>query len=374
MTAATTARFLRWTLASWCLAAAAWLAPAARAGEIHGGIEIGGAGIKMTAIELSGSGDNIDIQIKLADTVGGGISGAASSGGSMWESATGTTAQVVEKFRDRLRSLGVADEHIHVIGSSGIFAAIHDKPELIELYQKKLAARIMRDTGLTMVYINAKREAELSIAGILPSRRRATGVLIDIGGGNTKGGCLLADGKYATFSIPYGTVTFADYARQKNADHPAHLGDLIRLGAETLPPLLKKELGKLPDMGQRDRVYLSGGVIWAVATFTHPGDSQPYMPLTLKDVEDFEAKLLAAPARYPKLDVSGLSEQKQRRATAEATKLKSIYTPTQLLAGTQVLKNTLRVVGGDRHYFFARHGSLGWLLAYVTASARGEKP
>jgi hypothetical protein len=134
---------------------------------------------------------------------------------------------------------------------------------------------------------------------------------------------------------------------------------------------MKKELAKLPDMAKRDPVYLSGGVVWAAATFAHPADAKPFTALTLKDVEQFEARLATAPAdMFPEPDLSAVTEGKARqRATAEWARVKKVYPPAQLLAGAQVLKGVYRELGEEKHYLFARNGYLGWILAYVTESA-----
>ncbi|MGH7224012.1 MAG: hypothetical protein ACRELF_12345, partial [Gemmataceae bacterium] len=218
-----------------------------------------------------------------------------------------------------------------------------------------------------MTFLDVRREAELSILGTLPRDRRETALLVDIGGGNTKGGCLLASGKYATFAVPFGTLTFSALAKKKDVRDAK---SLIKLGDETLAPLMKTQLSALPNLAKRDRVYLSGGMVWTAATFAHPGDAKSFTALTLKDVEAFEGKLLASPGAYPVVDLSAVTDKQARqRALAEMARVKKVYSPAQALAGTQILKSVLRQLGGDKRFYFARHGYLGWLLAYVTETA-----
>jgi exopolyphosphatase/pppGpp-phosphohydrolase len=355
------------TLTGW-LAVSALLAPSGVRAEIHGGIEIGSKGVKATVLEVNGEGEKTVFKVKLADSTNTALVAGIAKEGRFAPAALMETVQAVKKYQDRFRGeFRVDPEHIYVVGSSGLFASLSGKAEPIKKNQQILADAVKKGTGLAMTFIDVQREAELSILGTLPKNRRETGVLIDIGGGNTKGGYRIARGKYATFGVPLGTLTFSALAKKKNVKDGK---SLIKLGDETLPPLMKKELSALPDLAKRESVYLSGGVVWAAATFAHPGDAQTFTHLTLKEVEQFEAKLLASPGAYPEVDLSAVSDKQVRqRALSEVARVKKVYTPEQALAGTQILKSVLRQLGGEKHYYFARHGYLGWILAYVAESA-----
>jgi exopolyphosphatase/pppGpp-phosphohydrolase len=340
---------------------------AARA-EMHGGIEIGSKGVKATVVDVL-DGDDFDLQIKLTDTTNTALVLSLSKDGHFADEPLADTVRAVKKYYDRFRKeFGVAPERIHIVGSSGLFTPIEDKADLVKENREKLWVAVMKETGVTMTFIDVKREAELSIAGIIPKNHRGRGALVDIGGGNTKGGYMLEGGKYATFGIPYATLTFSEFAKKKGASGKA----VCELAAETLRPLLKKEFAGLPELTRRDPVYLSGGIIWAVAIATHPLDARSFVRLTLKDVEDFQAKLLADPSKYPEPDLSGAKDDKARlRAMAEIARAKKVYTPEQMLGGVEVLKSVLQELGPERHTFFARHGHLGWLLAYLTEATGG---
>lgn len=359
------------TLTGW-LAVCAFLTPSGARADVHGGIEIGSKGVKATVLEVSGEGEKTVFKVKLADSTNTALVAGIAKAGRFDPAALRETAQAVKKYHDRFRGeFRVPPEHIYVVGSSGLFAPLRGKAEPIEENQKILSDAVKKHTDLAMTFIDAKREAELSILGTLPKNRRETGMLIDIGGGNTKGGYRVAAGKYATFAVPFGTLTFSAFAKKKDVRDGK---SLIKLGDETLAPLMKKELSGLPNLAKRERVYLSGGVAWAAATFAHPGDAHSFTALTLKEVEQFEAKLLASPGAYPEVDLSAVTDKEARqRALAEVARVKKVYSPEQALAGTQILKSVLRELGGEKHFFFARHGYLGWILAYVAESALRTK-
>ena len=229
--------------------------------------------------------------------------------GRFGKAALADTVQAVAAYQDRFRKEGVAAGRTFVVGSSGLFAAFAGKPDLIKENQALLAAEVKERTGLDVKFIDVRRESELSIVGIVPKKHRDDGVLIDVGGGNTKGGCQIEADKFATFGVPFGTATFSELAKKNGAGDVAALAKLCD---EKVAPQLKKGISELPNLAKRDEVYLSGGVVWSAATFAHPGDAKPYTPLTRKDVDQFETKLVAAPGTWPELDLSGVTDEAVR--------------------------------------------------------------
>jgi exopolyphosphatase/pppGpp-phosphohydrolase len=281
----------------------------------------------------------------VADTTNTALAADVAKDGRFGAAALAETVKAVEAYSDRIhKEFHAAPERTYVVGSSGLFAAIHDKPELIKENQNRLTEAVKQATGLSVKYIDVRREAELSIDGIVPKPHRKTGLLIDIGGGNTKGGCMVGSEKYATFGVPYGTLTFSELAKKNGA---ADAASQAKLYDEKVEPLLKKELAKLPDLAKRDPIYLSGGVVWAAATFAHPADAKAFTVLTLKDVEQLEARLAAAPAdTFPDPDFSAVTAGKARlRATAEWARVKKVYPPAQLLAGLPFLREFTERLG-----------------------------
>jgi exopolyphosphatase/pppGpp-phosphohydrolase len=356
------------TALTWCLALPGFLTPGAIRAAVHGGIEIGAKGVKALVVEATGNGEDVRVKIKLSDTTNTALVAGIAGTGRFTQKALDDTVGAVKKYYNRFRGeFQITPQHIYVVGSSGLFAPIAAKPDLIKENQTRLAMAIKEQLNLPLTYIDVRREVELSIVGTLPNNRRKTGILIDVGGGNTKGGCQTGPGKFATFGFPFGTVTFSALARKNRARDARALSQLCD---KTVVPLLKSKLSDLPSLANRDRVYLSGGVVWALATFTHPTASRTFTALTRKDVKAFEAGLAAHPGEYPEPDLSAVKDKElRRRALAEIARVKKVYRPEQLLAGTQIVKSVFQHLGSDRQFFFARHGYLGWILAYVNEAA-----
>ncbi len=186
-----------------CLASAGLLAPAAARTEVYGGVEIGAKGVKATVIDVTGQEEDAQFVVKLTDTTNTGLASDVAKDGRFGDAALADTVKAVAAYCDRFhKEFGVAAERTYVVGSSGLFAAIGDKPDLIKDDQARLSGAVKERTGLEMTFIDVQREASLSIVGIVPKKQLATSLLVDIGGGNTKGGCQAGTEKYATFGSP----------------------------------------------------------------------------------------------------------------------------------------------------------------------------
>src|SRR6266511_2095569 len=169
-----------------CLALAALLlvSSAARA-EVHGGIELGAKGVKGTVIDISGEGETQEVKILLAVSHNSTLSAGIAATGKFDPKAVADAAAAVVRFAERMKKeFKVPAERIHVVGSSGLFSGVADKPETIPPNREVLAKAVEDASGIKMTFISDEREAELSIAGIVPKSRAGTALLLDIGSGN----------------------------------------------------------------------------------------------------------------------------------------------------------------------------------------------
>src|SRR5262249_7652656 len=186
---------------------------------------------------------------------------ATSSGptdGSFQENAIPETADAVEKFYKQLQEeFKVAPENIFIVGSSGLPNAPN---------RDALVAAVREKTGKTMSFITVDQEVSLTILGAVPPNDRAKALLLDIGIGNTKGGCYENQGgsyQLPAMSLPLGSVTFAtkvkDEAKASNiefAEAAAKLRDSL------LAKPLSEQVAAHPGLVKADPVYLSGGIVW----------------------------------------------------------------------------------------------------------------
>jgi hypothetical protein len=357
-------------------AVAAVLLPAGLArAEVHGGIEIGAKGIKATVLDIAATPDGFEVAIKLADTTNTRLVAGIARTGSFDPRAVEETATAVARYVNRMKSeFQVDSDRIYVVGSSGLFSPIQDKQERVQQNQQVLAEAVRMAAGASLAFIDDRREAELSIVGILPRQFQDQAVLIDIGSGNTKGGYVGARNEIVTVSVPYGTASFAELVQKAGgsfAEQAATLRD------KELAPALKQQLSSRPEVTARPRVYLSGGIVWATATLTHPEETRAFTPLSVKDFDDLEKCLVANPEAFPAPSLSVITDVAKRYlAAVEIQRVRKVYSPEQLLAGVQILKalaDGMQFEADHKQLYFARHGYLGWILAYVAEKAAPPK-
>jgi exopolyphosphatase/pppGpp-phosphohydrolase len=344
--------------------------------EIHGGIEIGAKGVKATVLDVTGGADGYGVKVLLSKTENTTLVAGLASSGRFEATALQDTAKAVARFAAQMeKEYNVPAERLYVVGSSGLFSALVDKPDAIKANQEALAAAVRDTCGLKITFIDVKREVELSVAGTVPARDAGRAVLLDVGSGNTKGGYRDAGKGCVSASIPYGSVTFTDLVKKKAGKGTfAENADALR--EEVLTPALKKAVEGKPELMQRERVYLSGGAAWALATLVHPGDRSGYVALTADDVDAYRQLLVAAKGEFPAPNLARISDPEVREAARkEIEQVKGVFKPEQLLAGAEILKALSDEFGfgKEKKVCFVRHAQVAWILAYVAEKATAPK-
>ena len=82
-----------------------------------------------------------------------------------------------------------------------------DKYKKVE-YFANVIRPVSLDPSIKITYITPEQEAQLSLLGIVPQKRRFTATQIDVGSGNTKGGYFDANKKFVPVTFPLGTKSF----------------------------------------------------------------------------------------------------------------------------------------------------------------------
>jgi exopolyphosphatase/pppGpp-phosphohydrolase len=349
------------------------MCPAPARAALHGGVEIGAKGVKATVIDARPGPHGLSVKPLFAGTYNATLSEGIAANGKFDPRALQATAAAVKKYVEEIEGKHkVPKENIYVVGSSGIFSPIEKDREAVKARQAELARAIKDATGRTMDFISPRREAELSIVGIVPRKLQDVSLLIDIGSGNTKGGYRDATKKFITFAVPFGSVTFTKAAEKRSASDPVKGGASV--AEENLRPLLRSAVKEHPALTGRERVYLSGGACWALANFVKPADRSGYAALTGKDIDTYHKMLASKPGEYPVVDLSALSEKDRAAAEKDIARIKKTFTPAQLLAGAEILKalSSEFKLQGEKKLYFARNGYLGWILAYAALKTKGS--
>lgn len=370
------------------LANAQTIAPEASR-TLYGGIEVGSKGIKATAIRVTDGEEGYNVKLIYAEVVNTTIMQLKDN--KFAPEVIRDTVQAVGKLLARMKDeYSVPADRISIIGSSGIRA---DNPQ-------DLVKAIREKTGKTMSFLDVETEVQLSIVGTIPQRyrtktgwadNRGISMLIDVGSGNTKGGYQTIrqvptgepDYDYATVSIPKGTVSFTNEINQatgEDADLAVFARKARELSLASVRAALRKEMERKPGLFNRQRVYLTGGIVWAMTTLLHPEDRRTFVPVTAEDIDTFYRMVTADPQGLQKLLNPNLAKRISNRqvrleAEKEIESVRNTFSPRNLIAGAEILKAVNRDFNlPGKRIRFARFGYLSWILSYVRLQVGETNP
>lgn len=357
--------------------------PIAKNDKLHGGIEIGSKGVKATALHFTRKGNGYDVKILYTETINTTIMKVKEN--KFTPEAISETIQAVQKIFNKMQQeQQIPVEHIYIVGSSGLRA--DNKQELI--------SEVRKATGKALSFLTVELEVQLSIAGTIPQQRdddkpvneRQSAMLIDIGSGNTKGGYQqsvsapatgIAVDEFVTMGIPFGTVTMTNEAaryRKEEGDLQEFALDAAMLSPKVLNAQLSKEIEKRPGLLTRDRVYLTGGIVWAMTTLLHPENRRSFVPLTAEDVTLFYYQARSDVNSLLNPDLSFITDvQRRQEVQKEIDSVKAAFTPKNIIAGAEILNAvSAEFKLQDKKLWFARFGHLSWILSYVRGQAEKQ--
>lgn len=360
-----------------------------RAESLYGGIEVGAKGVKSAVISVRETDEGNSVKLVYAEAINSTIMQLKEN--RFEPEAMNDTSLAVQKLMARMKNeYKVSVEQISVIGSSGVRA--ENQQDLINAIREK--------TGKTMSFLDVETEVQLSIVGTIPQRyrttsgwaeNRGTSVLIDIGSGNTKGGYQVIrqttsgtpDYDYVTIGIPKGTVTFTNEINDAVGDEGDQM-DFVRKARELSPSSiraeLRKEMERKPGLINRQRVYLTGGIVWAMVTLMRPDDRRTLTPITADEIEMFYRAVTKDPDSLQKLlypDLTRRISNRQLRAEVEMDieTIRNTYSPRNLIAGAEILRNVSKEFGlQNKKIRFARYSHLSWIVSYVRLQSTVPNP
>jgi hypothetical protein len=347
-------------------------APAGTPETLHGGIEIGSKGIKAVVVRVrppGAGGPSFELAAPPLTANPTLVAGLKETG-MFAPDVLRDAARVVATFCERLgNDHKVPPERIFVVASSGLLETIKERSDLLETNRKHLAEAIRTAAGKEVVFIDVARELELTFRGTVPAEHLDDSLLIDVGSGSTKATC--SEGGAARLipvSIACGTVSFAEEVdRRVREDGGTFAGQIARVLKDNEKiERLREAIRRSPALANQKRIYLVGGLVWALATWQHPGDRGDFVPLSAADLEAFVAKLEKAPAGpLPDPDLTSVADDKTREEAQKDIKgVRKNFNRDQLLAGARLLQALLVEfgAGADRELLFARQGYLGLVM------------
>lgn len=346
---------------------------------LHGGIEIGGKGVKATVIEVSLNPEGLAVKVGkplLAKTANTTISRLEK--GLYSQVAIDETAEAVGRFYSQMREeLGVAAKNVYIVGSSGLPDA-PNRPALTDAVHKK--------TGKQVSYVDQFDEVRLSIMGLVKDDFLGDSIFVDVGSGSTKCGYFEPGNRVAVTRMVVvrtpliGTVRFTQIVQERLKKMPQ-----LRFPTETTAQTselftepLKEELERRPALVNRKHVFLNGGIVWALATYSWPEKiDEPLVTLRAADIDRFHALLSRTPEQLPEVDLSKITDpEKRKRAQDELNAVANAFTVQNLIAGTDILRGIVKAFRLDQEQktlYFSRDGLFAWIYAFVKENAGGAR-
>ncbi|MBW4622496.1 MAG: protein kinase [Cyanosarcina radialis HA8281-LM2] len=340
-----------------------------KSGNLYGVIEIGSKGIKSEVIqELATPNEDGLTLIARNEEIEDRNTAPREP-----KAQTETVSAVKDVFGEIQQRFQIPCEQIVIYGSSGLAKAPH---------KDALAKDIQEQTGRSVNFISDEEEATLVFDGIVPQWRRNEVVTIDIGSGNIKGAYVedIQTDKHGTFAIDLGTTAFTEKINAKRGE-----GSFVTAAAnakrDLLVPEIREFIQRKPAFQTLPRVYLGGGISWALFTLVRPCQAEQaiktkeervalYGRIYPEDINTFYNNATRDRNALFQPDLSQCKTPEQRQqAEKDINTLKSgkVFSIDNLIAGAEILRafsDELNFSQRER-IFFSRYAKDALPIGYL---------
>lgn len=315
--------------------------PAPDPKELHGGIEVALKSVRAMTLRVS---INAEDSIKIVNSDQINPSTPFPKDDKPSPEYIRELAQAIQKLSERMQNeFRVPPNQIHLLGLSDIAGQTRDD----------LDKEIRDKLGKEILFLDAKGETELNIAGNIPRfyqlegkryDNRSISLLLDINATSVRGG--------------YQQLSMTSRGR---AEYDYVTWDIPINGP------LRAEAAQNPGLMMRKKVYLMGNIVWALAALLYPQNQGDYVPLTIDDINSFYYRAMTDPEALLNPDLSKIRDESARKEARKGREaIKAIFTPRTLGAGAEALRlaaNELNL--GDKRLIFARNSNWARLLSFV---------
>ncbi len=329
--------------------------------NIFAGIEIGSKGIKMSVIDVY----NIKkggFTIKSYWTENVAIAKGISIDGNLAAEDIDRAANVVVTNYKKIKNeIGVLDANIFIVGSSGVAMAKNTQA---------LIDKVKTTTGKEMEFIDAQMEGKMLLKGCIPPVDYKDSMVLDIGGGNTKGGYVDVYNSenfvFFPLSLNYGTITLTEAVLKKTRNDEINEFNIKSFGfLPTLREQVNAMYGSKPTALEKEKVYMSGGAVWAFYTLYNGVAKETFNEFKLEDVINYDAILKNNFKRFEEL----------AKTDKEIEKVLKTYSQKYLISGSNILLVCLEAIPevNNKKLYFAKEGQIAWLVSYVADRSKKVK-
>lgn len=326
-----------------------------------GGIEIGSKGIKMTILDVANIKKG-DFVVRLFWTANVGIAkGIAKDGNLAKDDIDKAVVTVLANYTKMQSEFNIINENIFIVGSSGVAMAKNTQ---------ELSNKIYLATTKTLEFIDVQTEGKMLLKGCVPAEEYPNSVILDIGGGNTKGGFVdVRNGNVFVFfplSVNFGTVTLTEAIKKKTKTD--ELTDYKEKSFGFLP-IIRKEVDAMyssyPEALNKKKVFMSGGAVWAFYTLFNGEAKSSFNKFTIENVLDYDAVLKNNFSKFEEL----------AKTNTDVALVLNTYSQKYLISGSNMLLVTLEAIPNinNKKLFFAKEGQIAWLVTYIAEKSKTIK-
>ena len=351
--------------------------------NVYGVIEIGSSGVKAEVLQKlpsAESGGSFDLEPREEDVEPQDVDPIEP------EKQAVTVAAVSDVFEEMQQRFAIPCEHIVIYGSSGFASKAP--------HGDALRDEVKAETGRNLELISEPQEAIYVFNAVVPPYRLNEVVMLDIGSGNTKVAYTNGSDVYSpreTFAIDFGTKSFTTAV--KESDETQAFATAAEAAKETeLLPEIQTVLDNNPEVSGKSRVYLAGGISWALTTLTRPcgADQQvieadgelpsEFSPLSAEDINTFYINATRDQETLFSPDLSACSAERREKAEGDIELIRTkIFDEEQIISGAEILRalSSTMEFSDKEAIFFSSYAfealPLGYLKQQIEASSSTDE-
>lgn len=326
--------------------------------SIYAGIELGRRAIKVSVLDVNNI-KKADYKILSFWTERIPFADHISAAGELTaEDITRTSNTVVDQLKKIRAEHKILEENIFIVA-----APVFESARNIDVLKNKISSL----TNKELEILDVHEEAKTLVKGAIPPVDFANAFLLDIGAQTTKGGYIdeLKDNKleFVPLALDFGTMTLTD-AVEKTVVNKSQINDMSTYQEKSFDfnPVLRKKTKELfdanPTLEKKDKLYLSGGAVWAFSTlYYNENVKEHYVALSLQDVIDYDAVLKNNFTKYTTL----------AKTNKEAARVLSTYDQKYLISANNILVTCLESIPNlaSKKIYFVKEGQVTWLISYI---------
>ena len=329
--------------------------------NLFAGIEIGSKGIKMSVLDVNNikKGD-YTIKSYWSENVGI-VKGVSIDGNLTQEDMDKATAVVLANYIKIKQEFKVIDDNIFIVGSSGVAMAKNTQ---------ELITKVKIATNKNLEFIDAQTEGRMLLKGCVPPVDYKVSMVLDIGGGNTKGGYIDVRNNdnfvFFPLSLNYGTVTLTEAIIKKTKKETISEYNEKSFG---FLPILREQInamyGSSPIALEKEKVFMSGGAVWAFYTLYNGAAKEIFNEFKLEDVIYYDAVLKNNFQRFEDL----------AKTDKDVERVLKTYSQKYLISASNLLQVCLEAIPeiDEKKLYFAKEGQIAWLVSYIADRSKRVK-